>query len=109
MQMKEDGRDVVGVEIKEKRAKRVRENLERVGMGDVKVEVGDGTDWRPKGEAKVDGVLVDAPCSSTGTGRRNPDVMGYEGEGLDELVGLQFKLVQNAVGMLKEGGTLVYR
>ncbi|GMH67593.1 hypothetical protein TrRE_jg11923 [Triparma retinervis] len=102
------GMDVVGLELKGGRATRVLENLKRVGMPSVSVSVGDGRVWRIPGGGEVGGVLVDAPCSSTGTGRRNPDVMTYEGGDLGELVELQYQLVRNAVGMVEVGGTVVY-
>ena len=61
---------VVAVDRSESRMKRLRENMDRLGL-DVESDIVDGGDF-VRGE-KVDGVLVDAPCSATGTLRRHPD------------------------------------
>ena len=60
-------------------------------------------------ESKFDGVLVDAPCASTGTIRRHPDVAWLRQEpDIGALTALQKRLLQKAVALLKPGGTLVY-
>jgi 16S rRNA (cytosine967-C5)-methyltransferase len=57
----------------------------------------------------VPGRLVDAPCSSTGTIRRHPDVVWLRQEAdIGALMALQKRLLQKAVALLKPGGTLVY-
>jgi 16S rRNA (cytosine967-C5)-methyltransferase len=57
----------------------------------------------------IDGVLVDAPCTSTGTIRRHPDVAWLRQEAdLAALTTLQKRLLQRAVALLRPGGTLVY-
>ncbi len=54
-------------------------------------------------------MLLDAPCSSTGTIRRHPDVPWLKGEAdLAVLISLQQRLLDRAVDLLKPGGTLVY-
>ena len=59
--------------------------------------------------AGFDGVLVDAPCTSTGTIRRHPDVAWLRQEAdIAALTALQKRLLQKAVALLKPGGTLVY-
>ena len=59
--------------------------------------------------AGFDGVLVDAPCTSTGTIRRHPDVAWLRQEAdIAALSALQRRLLQRAVTLLKPGGTLVY-
>ena len=59
--------------------------------------------------AGFDGVLVDAPCTSTGTIRRHPDVAWLRQEAdIAALAALQKRLLQRAVALLKPGGTLVY-
>jgi len=56
-----------------------------------------------------DGILVDAPCASTGTIRRHPDVAWLRQESdIAALTALQKRLLQKAVALLKPGGTLVY-
>ena len=62
-----------------------------------------------RGNGGFDGVLVDAPCTSTGTIRRHPDVAWLRQEAdIAALALLQKRLLQRAVGLLKPGGMLVY-
>ena len=69
----------------------------------------DAAEWPGGADGGYDGVLVDAPCSSTGTIRRHPDVAWLRQEGdIAALSALQKRLLQNAVALLKPGGTLVY-
>jgi 16S rRNA (cytosine967-C5)-methyltransferase len=66
----------------------------------------DATEWQA---GPFDGVLVDAPCSSTGTIRRHPDVAWLKSEAdLAQLTGLQRRLLDRAVALTKPGGTIVY-
>jgi 16S rRNA (cytosine967-C5)-methyltransferase len=58
-------------------------------------------------EGKIDRVLVDAPCSGTGTLRRNPDIK-WRGINLDTLVADQTRILEAAARLLKPGGRLVY-
>ena len=61
------------------------------------------------GDGGFDGMLVDAPCTSTGTIRRHPDVAWLRQEAdIAALTALQKRLLQRAVALLKPGGTLVY-
>ena len=70
--------------------------------------VTDAAEW-PGGDGGFDGVLVDAPCTSTGTIRRHPDVAWLRQEAdIAALAALQRRLLQKAVALLKPGGTLVY-
>ncbi len=68
---------------------------------------GDVLSWRP--EAPLDAVLLDAPCTATGTIRRHPDIP-YLKKPSDvfELARLQQTMLGNAIGMLRPGGVLVY-
>ena len=62
-----------------------------------------------RGNGGFDGVLIDAPCTSTGTIRRHPDVAWLRQEAdIAALAALQKRLLQRAVALLKPGGTLVY-
>jgi 16S rRNA (cytosine967-C5)-methyltransferase len=72
--------------------------------------VADATEWQgPAGGDGFDGVLVDAPCASTGTIRRHPDVAWLKQEAdIGALMSLQKRLLQKAVALLKPGGILVY-
>jgi len=70
--------------------------------------VADAAEW-PEGNGTFDGVLVDAPCTSTGTIRRHPDVAWLRQEAdIAALTALQIRLLKKAVALLKPGGTLVY-
>ena len=104
---------VTAVEKSPKRIKPLKENLQRLGMVDqVEVIVADGTEWIPPSKndgGRIDGVLVDAPCSATGTGSRRPDVLRKSRDGVDELVQTQRELVVNTVdNLLAPGGIMVY-
>jgi 16S rRNA (cytosine967-C5)-methyltransferase len=69
--------------------------------------VADALDWLPP--ELFDAVLLDAPCSATGTIRRHPDLpYAKDGSGFPELFELQSALLDRAIGMLKPGGRLVY-
>ncbi len=85
---------------------RLRENLARLGLA-AECVVGDAAGWRPP--APADAVLLDAPCSATGTLRRHPDVARLKGpEDVARLAATQDRLLAAAVAMLRPGGTLVF-
>ena len=105
-QLVAQGAEVVAVEKSASRAERLRENLERLGMHPELV-VQDAVDWRP--ERRFDAILLDAPCSATGTGRRHPDVKHLKSP--RELVALgreQEQLIDAAARLLRPGGRMVY-
>ena len=100
------GARVTAVDRSEKRLLRVRENLDRLGL-DADIVCADAGDWRP--DKMADAVLVDAPCSSTGTIRRHPDVARLKApEDVSKLSGVQDRLLAAAVDMVKPGGEIVY-
>jgi len=100
------GAHVVAVDASETRLKRLDGNLRRLGLTAEAVHA-DASLWLP--EERFDAILLDAPCSSTGTIRRHPDIPYLKSEAdIAELTGLQSRLLQNAVTLLKPGGTLVY-
>lgn len=85
---------------------RLRLNLQRLGLQATVIEA-DATSWRP--EAPFDAVLLDAPCSATGTVRRHPDVLrSRRPSDLAPLQAGQDRLIQAAAAMLRPGGRLVY-
>ncbi len=102
------GARVTAVDRSDKRLVRLAENMARLGFGDrVTTVAADATEWRP--DAPVDAVLLDAPCSATGTIRRHPDVARLKSEeDVEKLGRIQSRLLYRAVDMLKPGGTLVY-
>lgn len=97
---------VTAIELHERRAALVREAAERQGL-DITVVVGDGTD--PPVDGPFDVVLVDAPCTGLGTGRRRPEVRWRRtADDARALADLQQRLVLAATGLLAPGGRLTY-
>ena len=101
------GADVTAVDRSPARMSRLRDNLSRLSLHAAEV-VTDAAEW-DGGAGGFDGVLVDAPCTSTGTIRRHPDVAWLRQEAdIAALSALQARLLKKAVTLLKPGGTLVY-
>jgi len=99
------GAQVTAVDRSPARVARLRENLARLSLT-AQTEALDVLEWQAE---PFDAVLLDAPCSSTGTIRRHPDVPWLKGETeITVLTGLQQKLLDRAVALTKPGGTLVY-
>jgi 16S rRNA (cytosine967-C5)-methyltransferase len=88
---------------------RLRDNLTRLSM-EAETAVADAAEWQgARSGESFDGILVDAPCTSTGTIRRHPDVAWLRLEAdIGALTALQKRLLQRAVALLRPGGTLVY-
>lgn len=106
MQLAAAGAAVVAVDSSGPRLKLVAENLQRIGLRAETVKA-DLLTWTPP--ALADAVLLDAPCSATGTIRRNPDILwSRREEDLGVLTGLQSRLIDRAVAALIPGGVLVY-
>ena len=100
------GAEVTAVDISASRLKRVDENLRRLGLT-ARVETADILKWAP-GE-KFDAVLLDAPCSATGTIRRHPDIPWLkQPQDIATLAALQSRMLDRAAELVKPGGTLVY-
>jgi len=99
------GADVLAVDRSAKRLKRLEENLARLNL---KAETR-AVDAEKLDEAPFDAILLDAPCSATGTIRRHPDVAWTKTEeDIRKLSGLQARLLDKAADLLKPGGRLVY-
>ena len=100
------GAHVTAVDISRRRLERLATNLKRLSLS-AECVTADALVWQPP--TPVDAVLLDAPCTSTGTIRRHPDVAWLkEPEDLAKLAALQVRMLDCAVAMLKPGGTLVY-
>lgn len=100
------GANVVAVDRAEKRLSRLKENLERLSL-DAETVCSDALKF--ESEELFDGILLDAPCTSTGTYRRQPDILHLKRPGdIEKLVEVQKKLVEHAATLLKPGGMLVY-
>lgn len=105
-QLAATGAAVVAVERDSGRMRRLRQNLDRLRLRVETVEADAGS-WTPG--APFDAVLLDAPCSATGTARRHPDVLRLKRAA--DLAGLaegQDRLIAAASRMLRPGGRLVY-
>jgi 16S rRNA (cytosine967-C5)-methyltransferase len=108
-QLVQAGARVTAVDRSPTRMARLRDNLARLSL-QAEAVVADAAEWQggDRGEG-FDGILVDAPCASTGTIRRHPDVAWLRQEAdISALMALQKRLLQKAVTLLRPGGTLVY-
>jgi 16S rRNA (cytosine967-C5)-methyltransferase len=103
------GARVTAVDRSPARMARLRDNLTRLSM-EAETVVADAAEWQgAKSGESFDGILIDAPCTSTGTIRRHPDVAWLRLEAdIGALAALQKRLLQRAVALLRPGGTLVY-
>jgi 16S rRNA (cytosine967-C5)-methyltransferase len=100
------GAKVTAVEQSSNRLARLKENLVRLGL-EAELVAGDLFEYRP--EELLDGVLLDAPCSSTGTTRRHPDVLWTKGvEDIGKLAVLQERMLRHALTLVKPGGIVVF-
>ncbi|MCQ9154435.1 RsmB/NOP family class I SAM-dependent RNA methyltransferase [Acidomonas methanolica] len=105
-QLASAGAEVIAVEREAARAARLEENLARLKL-DVEMVVADAADWRPRPPA--DAVLLDAPCSATGTFRRHPDVLWIKRpRDVLALAEGQDRLIDAAGEMLRPDGVLLY-
>ena len=99
------GANVTAVDRSATRLNRVAENLTRLSL-QAETVAADVLEWQAE---PFDAVLLDAPCSSTGTIRRHPDVPWLKSEAdLGALTALQPRLLDRAVELVRPGGTLVY-
>jgi 16S rRNA (cytosine967-C5)-methyltransferase len=106
LQLAAAGAAVTALDRNAERLKRVTDNLARVGLT-AEVITADGRTWADK--RAFDAVLLDAPCSSTGTFRRHPDVLWAAAPGdVASLAGVQAQLLDSAAGRVSPGGRLVY-
>ena len=106
MQLAASGNRVLALDRSQNRLKRLRENLERTGL-QADVEVADAFEWTAPRE--FDTVLLDAPCSATGTFRRHPEVLHrVRRRYIAEAAAAQLDLLNRARDWVRPGGALVY-
>jgi 16S rRNA (cytosine967-C5)-methyltransferase len=106
LQLAAAGARVTALDISAGRLRRLGENLARTGL-DAEIVEADALDWRPK--TRFDAVLLDAPCSATGTIRRHPDLPHLRKPAdIAALSALQDRLLDAAWEMLAPGGLLVF-
>lgn len=102
--------DVDALEIDPQRAKRIAENLQRLGLDNYRIEIADASqNLGLFEEEKYDAILADVPCSASGIFRRHPDIPHLRmAEDIEQLVDIQRKIVTNLWSRLKPGGKLLY-
>ncbi|RNF35346.1 RsmB/NOP family class I SAM-dependent RNA methyltransferase [Paracoccus methylarcula] len=106
LQLATSGAQVTAVDISAPRLKRVAENLKRCRLS-ADLITADALEWQA--DTAPDAILLDAPCSATGTIRRHPDLPFLrDGSGIPDLVALQSRLLDHALAQLPPGGRLVY-
>lgn len=100
------GARVTALDQSSSRLRRLKGNLERLGLEARTKEI-DMAEFQP--EELFDAALLDAPCSSTGTTRRHPDVLWTKGpEDVEKLARLQERLLRHALTVVKPGGMVVF-
>jgi 16S rRNA (cytosine967-C5)-methyltransferase len=105
LQLAAAGADVTALDLSQPRLERLRENLRRTGLS-ARVEQGDALHFQG---GPYDAILLDAPCSATGTIRRHPDLPhAKNGDDFGDLIALQTAMIDHALGLLKPGGRLVF-
>lgn len=105
VQLAQSGAEVVAVDRSGPRLRRLKANLDRLGLS-AEVVTADVATFEAE---PFDGVLLDAPCSATGTIRRHPDVAwAKQPEDVAKLAALQARLLDQAARLTKPGGRLIY-
>ena len=100
------GASVVSVDRSAERMKRLKENLKRLKVS-AETVIADATEWRPG--TLFDAVLVDAPCTATGTLRRHPDIaLTKSSRDVATMVTLQKSILENSIRAVRPGGRLVF-
>ncbi len=107
LQLAAGGAEVTALDRSGQRLQILKDNFSRTGL-DAEIVEADALKW-DEGHGEFDIVLLDAPCSATGTYRRHPDVLyAKTARQMDDLQNLQKKLIKKAADKLKPGGTLIY-
>lgn len=105
LQLAAAGAEVTALDISDKRMHRVRENLARTGLNATCITA----DALTHDDGPYDAILVDAPCSATGTIRRHPDLPhARDGSEFTALFALQERMIDHALTLLRPGGRLVF-
>ena len=105
-QLASAGANLTVVDNSQSRLNRLSENFQRLEL-ECDAVCADILEWQP--DRQFDRVLLDAPCTSTGTIRRHPDVMwSKSSDEVDKLSDLQQKMLRKAIAMTKPGGVIIY-
>ena len=106
IQLLKANKKVISVDVSNERIKILEQNLRRLNLKE-NIVVDDGRKWRPK--EKIDAVLLDAPCTATGTIRKHPDIVKNRSKvNLDKYISLQIDLIKQSLTWLDKGGILIY-
>lgn len=108
-QLAAGGADVTALDISAERLDTLKQNMARLGFENVCTVTADALDFMQTTREQFDAVLLDAPCSATGTFRRHPEVLHLKTvDDVHEQAALQAKLLAGCKNILKVGGILVY-
>ncbi len=103
------GADVTALDISETRLQTLKQNMQRLGFDNVKTAVADATEFVKNNNPIYDLVLLDAPCSASGTFRRHPEVLHIKDiNDVNEQKALQKKILSGCANILKKDGILIY-
>ncbi len=108
-QLRAKGAIVTALDISAFRLATLQQNMRRLGYTDISAQNIDALDYLQTASAQFDAILLDAPCSATGTFRRHPEVLHIKTrEDVAEQAALQKKLLEACPNILKVGGVLLY-
>ncbi len=100
---------IIASDIREYKLDDLKKRARRDEKSNIECRAWDGDSLRKKKSQTFDGVLVDAPCSCSGTWRRNPDARWHtEPSEVEELSKIQSRIIRNVSSVVKSGGVLVY-
>lgn len=106
MQLAAAGAEVTALDVSKARMATVTENLSRTGLS-AELVIADALDW--EAPQFYDAILLDAPCTATGTIRRHPDLpFAKHGKEVDQMFALQEAMIDRALIALRPGGRIVY-
>lgn len=103
------GAEVTALDISATRLKTLEQNMARLNFKNVRTIAVDALDYLQNTDEQYDAILLDAPCSATGTFRRHPEILHIKSkQDVAEQAALQAKLLNECARILKVGGILVY-
>lgn len=105
----EKARRVIARDVSERKTSVIEENIRRMRVKNIEVQVFDATEFDAKYEEKADAVLMDVPCSGLGVMGKKRDIKYHvTPEGLESLMAVQRQIVDNSWRYVKPGGILIY-
>ena len=103
------GAEVVSLDISEERLKRLAENIRRLNLPAPRIICADAAKYLEETSDRYDAVLLDAPCSATGTLRRHPEIVHIKNtRDIEKMAGLQKEILNRTTRVLRPGGELTY-